>query len=130
MDSIPSFVSLRFPPTFYIRIFSPSRYTGLTHSFSCFISHPKHRFSFQRIEYCGLAVSTVAAPEKSRVEFYTKEPDIQPQISVANSAIVTIFSSLIASNPDDRGGKTIRNITNQHNFRQKVCKDCQCIILM
>lgn len=74
MDSIPSFVSLRFPPTFYIRIFSPSRCTGPTHSFRCFISQPKHRFSFQCIEYCGLAVSTAIAPEKSRFEFYTKEP--------------------------------------------------------
>ena len=67
MDSIPSFVSLR-SPTFYSRIFSPSLYTGPTHSLTRFISQPKHRFSFQCIAYYGLAVNTDAAPEKSRVK--------------------------------------------------------------
>ena len=119
-----------FPPTFSIRIFSPFRYTGPTHSFSCFISHPKHRFSFQCIEYCGLAVSTAAAPEKSRVEFYTKEPDIQSQIFVTNSAIVTKLSSLIVSNPEDRGRNISRNITDQHSFRKQGRKGCQCIMSM
>jgi hypothetical protein len=119
-----------FHPTFYIRFFSPSRYTGPTHSFSCFISHPKHRFSFHCIEYCGLAVSTAVAPQKSRIEFYKKEPDIQSQIFVTNCAIVTKFSSLIASNPEDRGGKITRNITDKHNFRKQGPKDCQCIMSM